>query len=94
MILIHVHFIYSIRFRDPKYPEDYMFPAKRLQGAEEPPRVLKPQDFEQMNRGNNDWRPQTGFVPSNKTASVGDAGHRMLGYIFFKAIFFFPIKAE
>ncbi|XP_058807467.1 5'-3' exoribonuclease 2 homolog [Phymastichus coffea] len=71
--------VICVRFRDPKYSDDYMFPAKRLQGAEEPPRVLKPQDFEQMNRGNNDWKPQTGFVPSNKVAMLGDAGHRMLG---------------
>ena len=56
-----------------------MFPAKRLNGAEEPPRVLKPQDLEQMNQGNNHWKPQLGFTPSNKQAMLGDAGHRMLG---------------
>ncbi|XP_031786380.1 5'-3' exoribonuclease 2 homolog [Nasonia vitripennis] len=75
--------IICVRFRDPKYGSDFIFPAKRLKGAEEPPRVLKPQDFEQMNRGgggNNQWRPQTSFAPSNKVGSLGDAGHRMLGH--------------
>jgi 5'-3' exoribonuclease 2 len=59
-----------------------VFPAKRLNGAIEPPRVLKPQDFDQMNCGNNQWRPQTSFVPSNKVALLGDPGHRMLGYVY------------
>ena len=69
-----------MRFRDPKYGNNYIFPAKRLKGVVEPPKVLKPQDFEQMNRNTgNQWRPQIGFTPSNQIASVGAAGHRMLG---------------
>ncbi|XP_012275979.1 5'-3' exoribonuclease 2 homolog isoform X2 [Orussus abietinus] len=73
--------VYCIRFRDPNYGSDYIFPAKKLKGAKEPPRVLKPQDFEQMNRNNNNqWRPQVGFVRTNQVASIGDAGHRMLGF--------------
>ncbi|KAL7301513.1 hypothetical protein TKK_0005948 [Trichogramma kaykai] len=68
------------RFRDPKYGIDYIFPAVKLEGAEEPPRVLKPQDFDQMNQGRNQWKPQTGFVPSHKSASLDNAGHRMLGH--------------
>ncbi|XP_043272687.1 5'-3' exoribonuclease 2 homolog [Venturia canescens] len=73
--------VYCIRYRDPKYNPGFIFPAKRLKGVREPPKVLKPQDFEQMNRNNgNQWRPQIGFTPSNKIASLGDAGHRMLGH--------------
>lgn len=71
--------VYCIRFRDPKYSSNFIFPARKLQGAKEPPRVLKPQDFEQMNRGNS-WKPQIGFTPSTKTASLSDAGRRMLGH--------------
>ncbi|XP_011505747.1 PREDICTED: 5'-3' exoribonuclease 2 homolog [Ceratosolen solmsi marchali] len=70
--------IICVKFKDPKFGSDYIFSAKRLEGAEEPPRVLKPQDFDQMNHGNNQWRPQTGFVPSNKVAFLDDPGHRML----------------
>ncbi|XP_033216725.1 5'-3' exoribonuclease 2 homolog [Belonocnema kinseyi] len=73
--------VFCVRFRDPKYSDNYIFPAKKLKGAVEPPKVLKPQDFEQMNRGGgNQWRPQVGFTPSNQIASVGAAGHRMLGH--------------
>ncbi|XP_046426215.1 5'-3' exoribonuclease 2 homolog isoform X1 [Neodiprion fabricii] len=77
--------VYCVRFRDPKYQKDFIFPAKKLKGAKEPPKVLKPQDFEQMNRasgggGGNQWRPQIGFTPSTQRATLGDAGHRMLGH--------------
>lgn len=69
-----------MRFRDPKYHEDYLFPAKRLKGALEPPRVLKSQDHDQMNRGGDRYRPQIGFVPNNKVGALSEGGHRMLGY--------------
>ncbi|KAK0182305.1 hypothetical protein PV327_000457 [Microctonus hyperodae] len=73
--------IYCVRYRDPNYSDNFIFPAKRLKGVKEPLRVLKPQDFEQMNRGtNNHWTPQVGFSPRKQIASVGDAGHRMLGH--------------
>ncbi|KAG7200142.1 hypothetical protein KM043_000580 [Ampulex compressa] len=73
--------VYCINFRDPQYGSNYVFPAKRLKGAKDPPRVLKPQDFDQMNRNNgNRWRPQVGFTPSTQVASLSDAGHRMLGH--------------
>lgn len=69
-----------MRYRDPKFTDNFIFAAKRLKGVKEPLRVLKPQDFEQMNRGtNNHWTPQVGFAPRKQIASVGDAGHRMLG---------------
>lgn len=73
-------FHHSVRFRDPKYSNNFIFPARKLKGAKEPPRVLKPQDFEQMNRNTgNTWKPQIGFTPSTQTASLSDAGRRMLG---------------
>lgn len=69
----------SVRFRDPKYNSNFIFPTKKLKGVIEPAKVLKPQDFEQMNRNNgNQWRPQIGFTPSTRFASLSEAGHRML----------------
>ncbi|XP_043483313.1 5'-3' exoribonuclease 2 homolog [Leptopilina heterotoma] len=73
--------VYCVRFRDPKYADSFIFPAKKLKGAIEPQKVLKPQDFEQMNRNTgNQWKPQIGFTRSNQVASLGTAGHRMLGH--------------
>lgn len=44
----------TVRFRDPKYPDDFIFKAQRLPGAIDPPTVLAPE-----NRS-NDYRPQIG----------------------------------
>lgn len=43
----------------------------------EPPRVLKPQDLSPAQ--NREWRPQIGMAPATQRASLGTAGHRMLG---------------
>ncbi|CAG9128040.1 unnamed protein product [Plutella xylostella] len=48
--------VVCVRFVDPEYPEDFIFPARRLPGATEPLRVLKPGDLSQQ--GNRNWRPQ------------------------------------
>lgn len=69
--------VVHVRFRDPKYGEDYVFPATRLRGAVEPPRVLKPGDEHQ---GHRSWKPQIGMAPARHQASLMDAGHRMLGH--------------
>ncbi|GBP32333.1 5'-3' exoribonuclease 2 homolog [Eumeta japonica] len=70
--------VLCIRFQDPQYPEDFVFPARKLKGATTPPRVLKPGNLtEQENRN---WRPQIGMVRSNTIASLDMAGHRMLGH--------------
>lgn len=70
--------VYCVRFRDPKYEDTFVFPAVRLKGAREPPRVLKPQDLSpSQNRG---WRPQIGMAPATQRASLGESGHRMLGH--------------
>lgn len=61
--------VVTVRFRDPKYPDDYIFKAERLAGAVDPPTVLAPE-----NRS-SDYRPQIGtrekqknhftFIPNN-----------------------------
>lgn len=71
--------VYCVKFKDPKYSSSHIFLARKLKGAKEPPRVLKPQDFEAMNRNNgNQWKPQIGFTRSTQSVSLGQAGHRML----------------
>nr|XP_033339263.1 5'-3' exoribonuclease 2 homolog [Megalopta genalis] len=73
--------IYCIRFKDPQYSSNFIFPAKRLKDAREPPKVLKPVDFERMKRSNDKvFKPQIGFTPATQTASLTDAGRRMLGH--------------
>uniref|UniRef100_A0A1B6K3S3 5'-3' exoribonuclease n=1 Tax=Homalodisca liturata TaxID=320908 RepID=A0A1B6K3S3_9HEMI len=75
--VIRMNAVICVRFRDPKYPDSFIFPAKRLSGAIEPPRVLKPGNLSRED--SNNWRPQTGFVRSNQRGSLNAAGHRMLG---------------
>ncbi|KAG8232557.1 hypothetical protein J437_LFUL013043 [Ladona fulva] len=65
-----------IRYRDPAYPESFQFPAVRLKGAVDPPRVLKPGDLNPAENAN--WRPQIGMVPSTQRAYLGNPGHNML----------------
>lgn len=70
--------VICVRFRDPVYPVGFIFPAKRLPGAKEPERVLKPGDLTpEANRG---WRPQVGMARSTTRASLGNAGHRMVNF--------------
>ncbi|KAI8424729.1 hypothetical protein MSG28_006682 [Choristoneura fumiferana] len=70
--------VVCVRFQDPQYPEDFVFPARRLAGAVEPGRVLKPGDL--SHQENRNWRPQIGMVRSNTVASLEAAGRRMLGH--------------
>ncbi|XP_052743971.1 5'-3' exoribonuclease 2 homolog [Bicyclus anynana] len=70
--------VVCVRYQDPQYPDDFIFPARRLHGATEPPRVLKPGNLSQQE--NRNWRPQIGMVRSNTVASLEAAGHRMLGH--------------
>lgn len=46
--------VVTVRFRDPKYDEDFIFSAKKLPNAVDPPAVLAPDD-----RSNN-YKPQIG----------------------------------
>lgn len=69
--------VVSVRYRDPKYGDDYIYPAVRLPGANEPPRVLKPgeQDGDVRN-----WKQHIGMGPRRYQGSLNEAGHRMLGH--------------
>lgn len=87
--------VVTVRFRDPKYPDEFIFKAEKLPGAVDPPTVLAPE-----NRS-NDYRPQigtfnakilfqmenlkissnfTGFNRNFPQASLGAAGHRMVNH--------------
>ncbi|XP_053613482.1 5'-3' exoribonuclease 2 homolog [Plodia interpunctella] len=70
--------VVCVRYQDPQYPEDFVFPARRLKAAVEPPRVLKPGNL--PHEENRNWRPQIGMVRSHTVASLELAGHRMLGH--------------
>lgn len=48
--------VYCVRYQDPTYTAGYKFPAKTLEGAILPPKILKPQDFNER----QPWRPQIG----------------------------------
>ncbi len=52
--------VLSISYKDPQYPANYLFPAKKLPGANPPAKVLKPEDFNQHHPGQR-YRPQLGF---------------------------------
>lgn len=66
--------VVTISFRDPKYPDGFIFEAKRLPGSIDPPNVLAPES-----RPSN-YRPQIGFNRNFPQASLGDAGHRMVNH--------------
>ncbi|KAG6442043.1 5'-3' exoribonuclease 2 homolog [Manduca sexta] len=70
--------VLCIRFEDPQYPEDFIFPARRLKNASEPPRTLKPGNL--SHEENRNYRPHIGMVRSNTLATLEMAGHRMLGH--------------
>lgn len=71
---IHENKVLTVCFCDPKYPEDFIFKAKRLAKAIDPPTVLAPE-----HRASN-YRPQIGFNRNFPQASLGDAGHRMVNH--------------
>lgn len=66
--------VITVRYRDPKYADDFIFEAKRLTGAIDPPTVLAPE-----NKSSN-YRPQIGFNRNFPQASLGDSGHRMVNH--------------
>ncbi|CAH0767356.1 unnamed protein product [Bemisia tabaci] len=68
--------VFCARYRDPKYPDSFIFPARKLTGAEDPPKVLKPENFDRsMN-----WKPQIGMAPARQQAYLGSGGHRMMNF--------------
>lgn len=66
--------VVTIRYRDPTYPDGFIFEAKPLPGAIDPPNVLAPES-----RPSN-YRPQIGFTRNIGQASLGDSGHRMVNH--------------
>jgi 5'-3' exoribonuclease 2 len=67
-------------FRDPQFPEDFVFSAKCLPGAVHPPKTLKPQDMIGSHPGS--YRPTIGFQPRrqpgpNDLPREFTSGHRM-----------------
>ncbi|KAJ1346905.1 5'-3' exoribonuclease 2 [Parelaphostrongylus tenuis] len=63
-------------YEDPCYPEGFIFPARRLENAQEIPRTLR--DYSD-NRSGSDYRPQIGFtrdVPGR--ASLDSSAHRFV----------------
>lgn len=66
--------VVTVSFRDPKYDDGFIFEAKRLPGAVDPPNVLAPE-----NRASG-YRPQIGFKRDFPQASLGEAGHRFVNH--------------
>lgn len=62
--MIYGNIVVTVRFRDPKYTKGFVFPAKKLKGAKEPPRVLKPTDLDPQ--ANRHWRAQIGMAPATQ----------------------------
>jgi 5'-3' exoribonuclease 2 len=69
--------VITVRYRDPKYAEGFIFPARKLENATEPPKVLK----QGIDQGNPNYRPVIGFNHNrSQFASVGEAGHRQVNH--------------
>lgn len=69
--------VVTVRYRNPKYPSDFIFPARKLSKAKDPPRVLKGTDLNEQQSRN--YRPVIGFNPNMPRASLDASGHRALG---------------
>lgn len=52
--------VYSIKFHDPTYDDDFIFPARRLPGAMDPPTVLK-----DKNNTSANYKPMIGKLLYN-----------------------------
>ncbi|XP_022670429.1 5'-3' exoribonuclease 2 homolog isoform X2 [Varroa destructor] len=65
-----------VRWRDPVYPDDHIYPAVKLPGAKDPERVLRPEDL--VDNEPRQWRPQAGMARSNQRAQLAQSGHRMV----------------
>ncbi|XP_050083448.1 5'-3' exoribonuclease 2 homolog [Anopheles aquasalis] len=59
--------VLTVRFLDPKFADDFIFPARKLDNATDQPKVLGAQDG-----------PVIGFGPRVDRAQLGAAGHRMV----------------
>lgn len=63
--------IVTTLFKDPEYDEDFIFEAKRLPEAVDPPKVLPPDEGKKHG-------PVIGFNSHLNRAYIPDSGHRML----------------
>ncbi|XP_053684707.1 5'-3' exoribonuclease 2 homolog [Sabethes cyaneus] len=61
--------VLTVKFLDPKYADGFVFPARKLEGARDQPKVL----------GANEG-PVVGFGPRTDRARLGNAGHRMMNH--------------
>ncbi|XP_055588422.1 5'-3' exoribonuclease 2 homolog [Uranotaenia lowii] len=61
--------VLTMKFLDPQYADDFIFPARKLEGARDQPKVL----------GANEG-PVIGFGPRTDRARLGNAGHRMMNH--------------
>lgn len=61
--------VMTMKFLDPKYADDFIFPARKLEGARDQPKVL----------GANEG-PVIGFGPRTDRGRLGNAGHRMVNH--------------
>lgn len=69
--------VITVRYRDPKYPDGFIFPACKLSNAIDPPKVLK----QGVDQGNPHYRPVIGFNHNRSNfAGVGDAGKRTMNH--------------
>ncbi len=66
-----------VLYKDPQFPPGYTFAAKRLKGAKEPARELKPGKWDDSQ---GRYRPMIGMDGRGPRGSLGNAGHRMLGH--------------
>lgn len=66
--------VVTVRYRDSIYAEGFIFEAKKLKNAIDPPTVLAPE------RRDDNYRAQVGFTRNTPQASLGAAGHRMLNH--------------
>lgn len=63
-------------YENPQFEKGFVFPAKRLPGAVDVPRVLKPANWDLQ----EPYRPQIGFSSLVPRGYLADAGHRMLSH--------------
>ncbi|KAF8365792.1 xrn-2 [Pristionchus pacificus] len=64
-------------YKDPSFPDGFIFPAQKLEGAKELERTLKPGDWD--DRRNGQYQPMIGFTRNTGgRASLDSSGHRAI----------------
>lgn len=73
--------VVTVNYKDPKYDVNFIFPAVKLEGVVDPPRVLKAGgsgNQGEYNQQGSPYRPYIGFNRNDSGARLGAAGHRMM----------------